>query len=259
MVTVGIDIGSLNTKAVVLQDNEILSWSLVSTGESTSKAAQAAMDQALNKTGLADKVSHVVATGAGKKEAVCAHSKATEIICEAKGARFLHPEVGGLIDIGAESCRVVKCDSNGGVADFALNDKCASGTGIFLDAMAKALEVDVNEMGPLSLQSTNDVNITSTCVVFAESEVVSQIHRRVNKVDILKGIHKSIAARVLGQTNRLQLEGDILLAGGVARNIGVVTCLQEMMKSKLIIASDPQLLGALGAAIIAKEKVEQTC
>ncbi|MDY6834601.1 MAG: acyl-CoA dehydratase activase [Chloroflexota bacterium] len=259
MVTVGIDIGSLNTKAVVLQDNKIISWSLVPTGESTSEAAQAALDDVLKKSELSNKVNHVAATGAGKKEATCANSQATEIICEAKGARFLNPEVGGLIDIGAESCRVVKCDPDGSVADFALNDKCASGTGIFLDAMAKALEVDVKDMGPLSLQSTVDVNITSTCVVFAESEVVSQIHRRVNKVDILKGIHKSIAARVLGQTNRLQLDGDILLAGGVAQNIGVVTCLQEMMKSKLIVPDNPQLLGALGAAIIAKEKVEQAC
>ena len=185
MVTVGLDIGSLNTKAAVLQDGKILSWSVIPTGEDTAQAAQTAMNEALKNAGLSNGVDCTVATGMGKKEASCAQSHATEILCEARAARFIDQNVVGVIDIGAESCRVVKCDQDGGVSDFALNDKCASGTGIFLDAMAKALEVEVDDMGKLSLESTQDVNITSTCVVFAESEVVSQIHRRVDIIAVI--------------------------------------------------------------------------
>lgn len=259
MISVGLDIGSLNTKAVVLQDGNILSWSENLTGEDTAQAAKIAMEEALKNAGLSNGVDYVIATGMGKKEASFANGHATEILCEAKAARFLNSEVVGVIDVGAESCRVVKCEADGNVADFALNDKCASGTGVFLNAMARALEVDLEDMGKLSLESTEDVNITSTCVVFAESEVVSQIHRRVDKRDILKGIHRSIASRVLGLSNRLQMSGDILLVGGVARNIGVVACLKETMQSNLIVPENPHLVGALGAAIIAKERAEDKC
>ena len=211
MITIGIDVGSLNTKAVVLKDDKILSWSVIPTGESTSGAAKNSMDEALKKAGVSEEVGHIVSTGPGAKEAAVADSQATEVICLGKGAWYLNPKVKGAIDIGAESCRVVKYEDSGAVHDFALNDKCASGTGIFLNAMAKALEVNLEDMGKLSLKSTEEINITSTCVVFAESEVVSQIHRRVNKNDILRGIHNSIASRVRGLANRLQLEGDILL------------------------------------------------
>jgi predicted CoA-substrate-specific enzyme activase len=255
MITAGVDIGSLNTKVVVLGNSKILSWGLGLTGSSSSQAAEEVIDEALKRAEISlSSVDSIISTGVGKKEATLAQRQATEVMCEAKGAQFLYPAARGVIDIGAESCRVVKCDPAGRVVDFALNDRCAAGTGIFLDTMAKALEVRPEEMGKLSLESKEEVNITSMCVVFAESEVVSQIHRRVNKVDILKGIHKSIATRILGMVSRVHLEGEIIIIGGVARNIGVITCLEEMMKCNLAIPKNPQIVGALGAALIAAEK-----
>jgi predicted CoA-substrate-specific enzyme activase len=191
----------------------------------------------------------------GKKEATFVAGQATEVMCDAKGAQYLFPQVRGIIDIGAESCRVIECDQKGNVVDFVLNDKCAAGTGIFLDSMAKALEVKPEEMGELSLKSMQDVNITSMCAVFAESEVVSLIHRKVDKVDILKGIHKSIASRICGLANRLRMEGEIAVLGGVAKNIGVITSLEEILRLKLAVPPNPQIVSALGAAFIAREGV----
>jgi len=255
VITAGIDIGSLTAKAVILEDGKILSSSLSLTGDSSSEAANRVMEEAIKKAGLSSgSVQYIVSTGAGKKEAAITSEQATEVICDAKGVQFLYPQVGGVIDIGAESCRAIKCNQ-GNVVDFALNDKCAAGTGIFLDAMAKALEVKPEEMGELSLKSTQDINITSMCAVFAESEVVSLIHRRVDKVDILKGIHKSVATRVYGLANRIRIEGDTVVIGGIAKNMGLIAFLEEMMKRKVVVPRDPQIVGALGAAIIARERV----
>ena len=143
--------------------------------------------------------------------------------------------------------------------DFALNDKCASGSGIFLDTMAKALGVKPEEMGELSLQSKQDVNITSTCAVFAESEVVSLIHRKVDRIDILQGIHKSIASRISGMASKVGLEGnegDTIIIGGVARNVGLVSSLEKILGYKLIVPRNPQVITALGAAVIAMERIQ---
>lgn len=255
MITIGIDIGSLTTKAVVLRDRQVAGWSLTSTGDSSGEAARRVTDEALKDTGITlSDVASILATGVGRSEADIAQQQATEVICAAKGAQFLSPEIKGVIDMGAESTQAVRLDNRGDVMDFALNDKCAAGTGIFLDAMGKVMGVKVGEMGPLSLKSTTEVNITSTCVVFAESEVVSQVHRGIPKVDILKGIHKSIATRVYGLAGRVGLNGDNMAIGGLAMNIGVVTCLEELMKEKLIIPDNPQTVTALGAAIVAAER-----
>lgn len=138
--------------------------------------------------------------------------------------------------------------------EFAFNDKCAAGTGIFLDSMAGVLGVAVEKMGPLSLESTAAVSITSTCVVFAESEVVSQIHRQTPKRDILRGIHKSIAARVFGLVNRIGLQANAMAIGGLARNAGIIACLEEMMGCNIRVPENPQIVSALGAALIAGGK-----
>jgi len=255
MITAGIDIGSLTAKAVILEDSKILSSSLSLTGDSSNEAAIGVMEEAIKKAGLSSgSVEYIVSTGAGKKEVALTSEQATEVMCDAKGVQLLYPQVGGVIDIGAESCRAIKCDQ-GNVVDFAMNDKCAAGTGIFLDAMAKALEVKPEEMGELSLRSRQDINITSMCAVFAESEVVSLIHRKADKVDILKGIHKSIATRVYGLANRIRIEGDTVVIGGIAKNMGLIAFLEEMMKRKVVVPRAPQIVGALGAAIIARERV----
>ena len=255
MITVGIDVGALATKGVVLKDGELVGSSVTITGDSSNQAAEKVLQDALKQAGIAkEDVGYIVSTGAGKREVEFAQGQATEVVCVGKGAQFLHPGVKGVVDMGAESTRVLKMDQSGKIVDFALNDKCAAGTGIFLDAMGKVMGVEVEEMGAMSLKSTADINITSTCVVFAESEVVSQVHRQTPKTDILRGIHKSIATRVFGMVSRIGLKGDSMAAGGLSKNIGVVTCLEEMMKEKLIVPEDPQIVGALGAALVAVEK-----
>ena len=255
MVTAGIDVGSLVTKVVLLNQDKIMSNEVLSTGVDIEGASRKAMDAALNKAGISlNDVESIVATGAGKKKVPFESDQSTEVMCDTKGALHLYPSIGGIIDIGGENCRAIKCDADGNVVDFALNDKCASGTGIFLDAMAKALRVKPEEMGELSLQSTQDIEVTSMCAVFAESEVVSMIHRKMPKYDILKGIHKSIASRIFGLANRILLEGKIIVIGGIAKNVGLVSILKELMDSELVVPEEPDIVGALGAALLARER-----
>ncbi len=252
MITAGLDVGSLFTKAVVVADGSLAGWALAPTGESIGDTAEAALSRALGAGSLPrDSLQAITATGAGKKEVPFAGAQATEVLCAARGIRFLHPEARGLLDLGGESTRAARLDERGGVLEFALNDKCAAGTGIFLDAMAQVLGIPLEQMGPLSLESTAAVSITSTCVVFAESEVVSQVHRQTPKKDILRGIHRSIAARVFGLANRIGLGADTLAIGGLARNTGILACLEELMGCRLRVPENPQLVCALGAALIA--------
>ncbi len=254
MITAGIDVGSLATKVVLLNENQLMSHEVSGTGVDATEAVKKAMDTALEKAGISFKdIESLVSTGAGKKKVPFESAQATEIICDTKGVSHVYPGVNGVIDIGAENCRVIKCDQEGNIIDFALNDKCASGTGIFLDAMAKALRVKPEEMGELSLQATQDIEVTSMCSVFAESEVVSMIHRMVPKNDILKGIHRSIASRICGQANRILLEGQLVVMGGIAQNLGLITILKELMGSELIVPDEPEVIGALGAALLAGE------
>lgn len=252
MATIGIDVGSLSTKAVVMESGRILGRCLVHS--SAADASGQAIAGALAEAGLARDGIVAVATGIGKKEVAGASEHASEIVCDARGVRHLVPTAGTVIDIGAEGSRVIKCDAGGRIADFVLNDKCAAGTGVFLDAMGKALRVAVADMGELSLRSTQEVNVTSTCVVFAESEVVSQIHRRTPKEDILNGIHKSIATRVFGMVNRVGATRDVVVVGGLARNIGVVKSLEKLLGQAILVPEYPEFAGAVGAALIAAER-----
>ncbi len=255
MLNAGIDIGMLWTKALVMDNNKILGWSVSLTGDSCNHTAQETLNNALGSSGLAfTDIDSIVATGAGKNDVTLAHDIANDVMCIAKGIKFLYPDSRGVIDMGGESTTAVKLDENGQVVDYAHNDKCAAGTGIFLDAMGKVMGVEVEEMGPLSLKSTTEVNITSMCVVFAESEVVSQVHRQTPKEDILKGIHKSIATRIFGLTNRIALNGNTFAVGGLAQNTGILSCLKEMMNGKIFVSKNPQTVSALGAAIVASEK-----
>ena len=248
--TAGLDVGALFTKAVVVAGNAIAGWALTPTGESIADTAEAALLQALSAGSVSkSSLEGIVATGAGKKEVPFASAQATEVLCAARGIRFLHPEAGGVLDLGGESTRVVKLDERGGVLEFALNDKCAAGTGIFLDAMAQVLGIPVEQMGPVSLESSAAVSINSTCVVFAESEVVSQVHRQTPKKDILRGIHKAIAARVFGLANRISLGADAMAIGGLALNPGIIACLEELMKRRIRVPENPQIVSALGAAL----------
>ena len=261
MLNAGIDIGTLWTKAVVLEDNKILGWSLSLTGESCTAAAEDTLQKALEKSGASiNDIGSIIATGAGQNEVfgdtsrrTIAHGRATDVVCAARGIKFLNPDAKGVIDMGGESTLAVKLDKKGQVADYTRNDKCAAGTGIFLDAMGKVMGVGMEEMGPFSLKSSAEVNITSMCVVFAESEVVSLVHRQTPKEDIINGIHKSIATRIFGLVNRIGLNSSNIAIGGLARNIGILSCLKKMMNGKLSVPENPQIVSALGAAIVASE------
>jgi predicted CoA-substrate-specific enzyme activase len=257
MITAGIDAGSLTTKVLILNQDKIMAYEVLATGVDIEGAAQKAMDTVLERAGISlQDIESIGSTGAGKKKVPYKTVQGTEVMSDTKGALYFYPKSNGVIDIGGENCRAIKFDTEGNIVDFALNDKCASGTGIFLDAMAKALRVKPEEMGELSLQSTEDIEVTSMCSVFAESEVVSMIHRKVPKNNILRGIHKSIASRVVGLANRILLEGNLVIIGGIARNIGLVTTLNELMNSELSVPEEPEIVGALGAALLARERKE---
>ncbi|MDO8141557.1 MAG: acyl-CoA dehydratase activase, partial [Candidatus Brocadiales bacterium] len=258
MYTIGIDIGSMSTNGVLLNEKkEILSSIIIPTGASSKKAADKTFQQILTEHKLTEKdIDYIVATGYGRIKVPFANEVVTEITCHAKGANYYFPKARTIIDIGGQDSKVIKVDANGNVLDFVMNDKCAAGTGRFLEVMARTLEIDLEEMGPISLNGKNSVSVSSLCTVFAESEVVSLIGADHKTADICKGLHLSIAKRITAQLKRIGLEEEIVMTGGVAKNIGVVTELESSLGCKIRISEEPQINGALGAALIALEKAQ---
>ena len=226
--TLGIDIGSTASKCVMLRDGkEIVSKSLISVGAGTS-GPQRAIAEVLESAGMTrEQMAYVLATGYGRNslEGIADHQM-SELSCHAKGASFLFPDVHTVIDIGGQDVKVLQVE-NGVMTNFVMNDKCAAGTGRFLDVMARVLEVKVEELGDLAAKSTKDVAISSTCTVFAESEVISQLAMDTDKCDIINGIHHSVAARVAGLAHRVGVREKVVMTGGVAQNSGVVKALEE--------------------------------
>lgn len=256
ILSAGIDIGSLSTDAVILADRRILAYSIVPTLSSSVKAARAAYDQALKSAGsAADAIARVVATGYGRGSIDFADKTVTEITCHATGARWLFPQARTVIDIGGQDSKVIRLSEDGRVDDFAMNDKCAAGTGRFLEVMARSLDTDLHSLGHLSALSKEDVRISSTCTVFAESEVVALVAQGVAKEDIIRGLHRSVAERIFAMVTRLRAEGPFVMTGGVAKNSGVVAAIEERLQSTLLLPEEPQIVGALGAAIIASRGV----
>ena len=258
MYVVGIDIGSMTSKAVIYSGEIVLSSAVILTGTGGSGVAQKVLDMALEKAELTrEQIDYVVATGYGRISVPFKDRQVTEITCHARGVRYLLPEVSYIIDIGGQDSKVIRLGPNGEVQDFAMNDKCAAGTGRFLAVMAGVLNVELKDLGPLSLQGTKNVNISSTCTVFAESEVVSRVAEGTSAPDIIAGLHRSVAERVYALLKTKIVpqikvkEGNIALTGGVAKNPGVIRALGV----SLAIPSYPQLTGALGAALIAADSV----
>ena len=256
MAVAGVDMGALATKVVILEGDKILSSQTLASGETGETEAQAAMGEALKEAGLKmEDLTMVVSTGTGRKSVSFAKRQRTAMSCHAKGAHFLFPNAQTVIDVGAESSTVIRLAGNGKVEDSVGNDKCAAGTGVFLDAMSRMLRVPLEEMGAESLNHTEKSSISSMCVIFAESEVVSHVHRDppVPKANILAGIHESIVDRLFGMTQRVGVQSDVVMTGGVAKNIGIVTAMEEKLGVKIQIATDPQIVGALGAALVARQ------
>lgn len=258
MIVAGCDVGSLTGKAVILNNAEILSYSIVPTTPKPERTARNAMDEALQKGNLVlEDIEYIVGTGYGRVKIPFANSDISELSCHGKGAHSIAPSIRTIIDVGGQDCKVIKVDKNGKILDFAMNDKCAAGTGRFLEVMARTLELKLEELGPISLQSKNQAKITAQCSVFAETEVVSLMADGVEVPDIVAGIHDAIASRIMSLVYRVGLEKDLTITGGVAKNTGVVAYLEKRLSLTTIkLSVDPQLMGALGAALTAKEQLQ---
>ncbi|HCX90608.1 MAG: 2-hydroxyglutaryl-CoA dehydratase [Deltaproteobacteria bacterium CG_4_9_14_3_um_filter_44_9] len=259
MYYLGIDIGSLTCDAVLIDDNEkILASSVVPTGARNHEAITRATDEVLRSACISEKeVTATVSTGYGRKRVEGRLTAVTEITCHARGIKALLPGTHLLIDIGGQDSKAIELDENGQVVDFAMNDKCAAGTGRFLDAMARALQVDIDVMSELDNGAHGDLTISSMCTVFAESEVVSLIAEGVKVNEIVHGLNRSIASRTLSLIKRIipDIIGfPIAMSGGVARNSGVVRAISNALENKVAIPPMPDTVGALGAALIARER-----
>jgi len=252
MISGGVDVGSQTTKAVLLKDRRILSYSLILSSEKGEVISKIAMDEALKRADLSiNDVQYIVSTGVGREEVPFANESITTPLAVAVGAIQAFPTARTIIDMGSENCVVVTCDEKGQTMNFAMNDKCAAGTGSFLETMAEALEVRLEDMGELSLESKSKVNISSMCAVFAESEVIGYVHMGTNKDDIIRGLHDAVSLRVFAMLNRVRFKKDVVMVGGVAKNIGVVNSLKNSIGFDILIPENPQIVVALGAAIAA--------
>lgn len=258
MPVAGIDIGSLTAEVVIMEQGKILHYTIRPTGSNSKLAAEKAMEEALKSTGLSpDDLKYVIATGYGRVSIEFARKRITEITCHGRGAHYWDPNVRTVIDIGGQDSKVIRLSEEGKVVDFAMNDKCAAGTGRFLEVMAQALEVELSELADLSDKAQNIVSISTMCTVFAESEVVSLIAQGLPREDIARGLHQSIADRTTGLINRVGLEEAVMITGGVAKNGAVVRALNEKLNTTIIVPPEPQIAGALGAAILAQEELDK--
>ncbi|MFC1925783.1 acyl-CoA dehydratase activase [Chloroflexota bacterium] len=252
MVTCGIDTGSKTIKVVIMEDNKILGQTMIMTGRDKEELAEKAFDEALQKAGLSRQdVKQTIATGIGRKRVTFANDTITAPSADAKGIIWCLPSVRTVIDVGAEEGRAIRCDEKGTLKDFATNEKCAAGAGTFVEVTARTMEVKLEQMGELSLQSTQKVDMNAQCAVFAESELVSLIHRKLPKVDIIRSVHEAMAGRIDSLARTIEVEKDVALVGGVAHNIGFLDCLKRSLEVDISVPEDPEFVGAIGAAIIA--------
>ena len=260
MKALGIDTGNLVTKVVILDDDTILASSIIPSGDEAELSAKAAVEAALDQAGLRfDNDLYIVSTGVGGKSVSFSQQQKTITTCLARGVHHLFPSARMAIDMGAESSTVIKLNERGRVSDWASHDKCAAGTGIFLQQMAKLMEMPLEDMSQLSFQAKAKADISSTCAVFAESEVISHVHRDppTPKEEIVAGIYFSVVSRIMSLCKRVGIEKDVAVIGGVALNRGLVNILEKEMGFRILVPDTPQIVAALGAAIIARETIEK--
>ncbi|MBW2138831.1 MAG: hypothetical protein JRH06_14940 [Deltaproteobacteria bacterium] len=257
MVSIGIDVGSQYVKAMIWDGNEVISKASIQGGKESSSTGKEALEKILKEAGLSrDQVGHIAATGVGKDYIEETDITATDIKCGVLGSIHLFSSARTIIDIGAEGCHVINCNKEGKVIRSVFNDKCASGTGIFLDTIAEVLKVSVEELGELSSHSKEQIEMNLSCAVFAESEVVSFIHKGINKADIIWAVHDAIAKRTISLMERVGIEDDIVLIGGVAKNKGMVEAIKQRVGRPIKVPEDPEYVNALGAAIFAERRGE---
>jgi predicted CoA-substrate-specific enzyme activase len=256
MITAGVDIGSTTAKALILQDHAVVARAVIPACLDPAESARQVLALCLQTAGLpSSAIQSLVGTGYGQQQIAFATRLESEITCHARGAFFHHPAARTLIDIGGQDSKVIKMDARGKVVQYSYNDKCASGTGRFLEIMAEALGVGLDEMGAAGRTCVEKLTISNQCVIFAETEVVSLINEEKAVGDILNALFRAMAHRVASQARTLAVEADVLLSGGVAKNIGVFEALAHSLGVTLQTPSpmDPQLNGALGAALLAQE------
>ena len=252
MITAGIDIGSITTKAAVMAEGKIRGTKVVFTGYNAEQAGTKVYEELLAELGMEKSdVGRIVSTGYGRNSVKFMDKAMTEIICHGAGAHYLNPRARSVIDIGGQDSKAIVLDEKGKVKNFAMNDKCAAGTGRFLEVMARALEVDLDGFGTLSLRAGDPSRISSLCTVFAESEVISLISKGEKRENIIAGIHESIAARIAAMANRLRIAPLVVMTGGVAKNIGVVKALERKIGMAVEVSEYAQVNGAIGAAFLA--------
>lgn len=257
MITAGCDVGSLTTKAVILNNTRIISHALIPSTFDPAKSAIEVMEKALGAARLSLKdVEYCVGTGYGKERIPFVHKSLSEIACHAKGAHWLLPSVRTVIDVGGQDCKATRLDGKGDIVRFFTNDKCASGTGRFLEVMAKILGLELKDLGEISVQARKPVTLAATCTVWAQAEVIMHINMNTPKADLAAGINDAMAARVAILAKSAGLEKDVCMTGGVAKNIGVLEAMEKQLDVPIRrLRVDPQVIGALGAAVFAREKV----
>ncbi len=253
MITAGIDVGAKTVKVVLMEDGKIRAKAMMLSGFDQVASANEALEEALKEAGLSrEAIGSIITTGAGRKAIPFAKGDVTEVRAAALGTISLFPSVRTVIDVGAEEARAIKCDPNGKVLDFAVNEKCAAGSGAFTEAMARALEVKLEELGPLSLQSTQAIPMNAQCTVFAESEVVSLIHAKTSKADIARAVHDGLSSRVVAMVRRVGVAPELALVGGVAHNPGFVDSFKRTLGVETVCTmEEPEFVGAIGAALAA--------
>jgi benzoyl-CoA reductase subunit D len=260
MITAGIDCGAKNTKTVILKDGKIIGKCSVPTGFEQAKTVRESLDRALTDAHLTrEQLDHIGGTGSGAKSIKEADIKVNDIKAMVMAAHFFFPKARTVADVGAEEARASKCDDAGNVLDFAINDKCAAGAGAFIEAMGRALETPLADLGTLALSSNNSISLNAQCTIFAESEVVGLIHANTEKKDISKAILDAMANRIVSMMRRIGVNPDIVIMGGVANNPGFVTALQmELGIDRIYIPEGPEFGAAVGAAAVAAEANSQS-
>jgi len=253
----GVDVGSTQTKAVLLNEKrEIVARSLIDTGSNVIAAAENAFLEALHNGQIdEEEVSYVVGTGYGRYRVTFGNTQVTEISCHGRGAVHIFPQTRTVLDMGGQDTKAIRVGPTGEIVDFCMNDKCAAGTGRFLGAAAAALEIPLPELGGTALRASRPVRISTTCTVFAESEVLSWLGKGKKVEDILLGVHQSIASRSIGLLRRVGIEPELTFTGGVARNIGMVHVLNEALGFSVNVSEESHFIGAIGAALFALDYV----
>jgi len=260
MFIAGCDVGSLSGEAVIMKDDSIIAYEIMRVRPRPEQTAHEAMAKALTKADLTlEDIDYCVSTGYGREKIPFASSSISEISCHGRGAHWANPDIRTVVDIGGQDCKVIRVDKFGYMADFTMNDKCAAGTGRFLEGMAKVLGVSLDELGPISFDSKSPIGITKTCTVLAQFDVMCLLNDGKDRSDIAAGIGRAMAERISKMAKRVGVRKEVTITGGVAKNSAVVSSLKDVLGVEILELNglDPQIVGALGAALFAKERLER--